>query len=206
MNTRHWFKRLTIVGAFFTFAFFSSQQVSAAQYVFENGQNNSYINAQLISNPQEYQYVYGYISPGSDTIDYYVLDFQTFTPQMQVALLKRSLTTDTSFVPMLVFGDPQQSRFIGQAPFGFPTNLGGRTYAWNNEPEEITDDTMYESLLKGPAFIRDFSPQRYIVAVHDPTGVGGRYVLYLGAHEPKKTIGNQFQAFLALLRIKLNLY
>ena len=179
--------------------------VQAETYVFDNGLNNNVAVPQIINHPENLQYVYGILGSGEDLVDYYALPFTEDVGQVNFELLVRDSVTN--FRPTLIFVDPNQRGMQGQIPFGFPPNLGGRVYPWESgEDIKQADNTMFENFLVGPNFIRDLSANRYLLAVHDPSGKGGRDILHIGAKNLPESISDKFKAVLALIRIKFLLY
>lgn len=179
----------------------------AENYQFEIGGNNSYLNAQEVTSAETLQYVYGSLSTGQEIVDYYALAFKEYTPQVSVKLLV-SEGAPERFRPSLIFIDPNSSRLLGgQLPFSVPQTLGGRVFEWNNLPQTKQENpSAGEKFWVGPQFVKDMTDSRYILAVYDPQGKGGKYTLYVGAKRPDNELSRKFNSFIAFLRIKLSLY
>lgn len=203
------FKKFTTFLVAITFALLSQTTAARAEeYVFDAGHNNKVVNAQVIPNPETKQYLYGILGAGYDTVDYYSLAFSDYTPQVVFELLVPVRQTTNPFRPSLIVLDPASKQVIGGSlPFGFPTNMGGRMFPWPRTEERIvTDNDVWMKLRLGPQFIKDVSPSRYLVAVFDLEGRGGRYVLHLGAKRSADSFFSTISRLPALFRIKLDLY
>lgn len=180
---------------------------SAQHYVFEKGLNNSYTSAQDVTNPGELQYVYGILSAQPEVIDYYALQFSDYTPQVKIELLVPKKDVFKYFHPQLIFIDPTSSRVEGNLPFGFPNGAGGRVFDWVIEQTATeTDPNVLETFWVGPGLIKDMASNRYVVAVYDPAGGGGRYALKIGAQKRSDTWKDKLNTLVALIRIKLSIY
>ena len=193
---------------FFCLAFFVLPVGSLAQtYVFEGPVHNSFTTSQVISHAENKQYIYGYLSRGIDTADYYTLDFTEYSPQVQLSLLVPDNEQSKTFRPSLIFTDSGLSKMFGELPFGFSANIGGRVYVWDeNTEDKIKDAAVSENLLQGPSFIKDFSQKQYTIAVYDPAGRGGRYVIAVGNKITDRGFSGFFEKIVAYLRVKFSLY
>lgn len=184
--------------------------VSAEEYVFESGHNNNVYNAQVISHPEIRKYLYGILGAGHDAADYYEFTFAGYTQQVVFELLLPDGGTKNLFHPSLAFLDPTSGQLTGggNLPFGFPANMGGRIFPWPKTQERVvTDEDVWMKLRLGPQFVKDVSPTRYMIAVYDPDGAGGRYVLHLGAGATDDaSIFSLFNRLPAFFRIKLGIY
>lgn len=197
---------LKFISSLMVFLFVMPGLVIAQEYVFEQGGNNNFSDAQIIDEPQNQKYIYGSLGVGQDKVDYYSFEFSSVTPQFQLELLLSNKEAKKNFKPSLILTEPQQKTMIGSVPFGFPNNVGGRLYTWDKMPAKKFDDVVLENFHQGIALIKDFSKNRYFVGVFDPEGKGGKYVLFVGSKKPDESLVGKFQSFLALLRIKLSLY
>ncbi len=206
-NIKFIMKKIILAAIVIWYCSMGSAVAQAAQYVFESGNNNNIYNAQTIVDPQNQQYIYGMLSKGQDTTDYYSLEFQEYTPQVQIRLLVPDKEETKNFYPSLIMTDPYARGIEGQTPFGFPVNTGARVFDWSQMEETLTrDETMLETFRVGPSIVKDISPNKYILTVFDPGANGGKYVLEIGAKAAPngwKTILNKITAF---IRIKLYLY
>jgi hypothetical protein len=185
----------------------ASSSVKADYYQFDGGHNNSYTTPQIITSPEQSQYIYGYLSRGEDKMDYYVLNYTEAVERAKIELLVQDKETTRDFRPSLVLVDPAQRAMYGKVPFGFPETVGGRVYPWENlAVRKTSDDTVSENFLVGPGVVKDLPQNRYVLAVFDPEGTGGKYVLHISAKKPKETIEDKFRALWAFVRIKFDLY
>ncbi len=181
--------------------------VEAQQYGFEKGGNNSALNAQVIENGENLQYVYGIISGGAELVDYYRVTFSHYTPNVQFSLLVPNDAKLNNFKPSLIVTDPSSTRMFGTAPFGFPPQVGGRVFPWSKEKDNLfTDDKTFEKLRIGPSVVKDVTASSYLVAVYDPTGQWGRYVLKIGAKPAVSNWKDNLRFVADFIRIKLRLY
>lgn len=192
------------VFVFILFAFVAPS--FAEEYSFESGTNNSIDNAFVIPNPNKSQYVYGYISKGADTIDYYVFEPTDFLSGVGISLL--TVGSSTTFKPTLILADASSGRLFGKAPYNFPSNLGGRVLSWTDFTEmDVRDDDTFQKLVQGPTIVRDLTTQRYVLAVFDPNGIGGRYAIHIETSEKKDTgILATLRHLIAAFRIKTSFY
>lgn len=200
-------KIICIVLAFFYFCFGLVSSVFAQTYVFESGGNNSFANAQVIASPEKIQYIYGVISKGDETIDYYQLPFSSYTENVQFTLLVNEDQKQANFRPAMIVSDPNSSRLLGVAPFGFPPQMGGRIFNWpHTEAVAEKDGNYLEKLFAGSTTSKNVSPNTYVVAVFDPDRQGGRYVLKIGAELPESSWQDKLQLVWSFIRVKLKLY
>jgi hypothetical protein len=179
----------------------------AQEYVFEKGDNSSRTNAQTIKASRNIQYIYAQLGKGEYLTDYYNLSFTEFEPGINIELLISDRGGPT-FRPDIIFIDPHARDMIGDVPSEFPANATGRVYDWEGSTGQIvTDKTISQSFVQGPQFIvKNTSNKQYGLAVFDPQGVGGRYVIKIGNEKSPSTFMSLLNNLLALIRIKLNLY
>lgn len=192
---------------FFVCAFFAvATPVLASAYIFERGGNNTSHNSHAISISDTTHYVYGILSPGQSTVDYYQLDFANNLQQVEVRLLIPK-SSSTSFHPNFVLTDGTLGRVSGDAPFGFPREKGGKVYNWQGIGQQsFTDTQVGETFTIGPGLIGDFSVGQRLLAVFDPQGIGGRYVLKIGSRQGKESLKDKIASAIAYIRIKLQIY
>lgn len=178
----------------------------ASVYVFERGGNNASHNAHPVSIADTTYYVYGILSPGQSTVDYYELDFANNVQQVEVRLLIPK-SSSASFHPNFVLTDGTLGRVSGEAPFGFPREKGGKVYNWQGIGQQsFTDTHVAETFTIGPGLIGDFSVGQRLLAVFDPQGIGGRYVLKIGSRQGKESLKDKIASAIAYIRIKLQIY
>lgn len=185
----------------------SSSPIQAVSYIFDKGTNNTPQTSMSIPSPDKLKYLYGILTPGQDKIDFYTLSFGDYVSQETVQILVPVREAKKGFRPQIVFVDPLFKDFSGQLPYGFPPQLGGHVYDWSGLPENIIEDKKVgEKLMEGPGLTRDVSGQTYTLAVFDPGGRGGRYVLKIGAIEAQSSFMDEVNFILSYLRIKFNIY
>lgn len=191
----------------FSLSLFTPGNVRAVEYVFESGDNNAAYKAQVVSASQDLQYVFGRLSMGPDTVDYYLLKFNQYYSQVSLKLLIPHEPSLVNFSPSLIVADPNATHMLGSVPFGFPENLGGRVHSRSNTDRQlINTDQAFGTYWQGPNTNKDTYPTGYLIAVFDPQGRGGKYVLQIGN---KTTTSGQLgilNQLVAWLRVKLSLY
>ena len=193
----------------FIFMLFLLPPVKAAaqQYVFEEGANNTHINAQLIQEADKLHYLFAQLGKGSDTADYYLLDVPELSEQFVLEIYVPQEERFVNFTPSLIVTDPNIKQMQGAVPFGFPSGLGGRVFTWNqNSNDKKVSLQAFTSVWEGPKTIKDLSENKYLIAVFDPKGQGGRYVLKFGSKKSSDGVVQLLQKVFAYLRIKLQFY
>lgn len=196
------------ITSLFVFLIFlgSTRDMRASEYLFKVGGNNSVTNAQIIPEPKDQHYLYAKMSAGPELIDYYNLNFDDYTAQVVVELLIPKSIGKDDFRPQLIFSDPLNRYTEGVLPFNYPANLTGRVFTWGETARITTDVRTGEQFWVGPSFVKDMAPNKYTIAVYDPAGAGGNYVLKVGAAPKAETLKDKLFFFWSWLRIKLQLY
>lgn len=199
--------RLRIIFSLLILLFLFSTSALAQQYNFEVGGNNAFTSPQKILQPQNLRHIYGLLTVGEDKVDYYTFELDKAIANMQISLLINDKNENASFKPSLLFIDPRVKTMQGEPPFGFPRNLGGTVYSWPQGKSKLfRDEVIIETYREGPKLSKSLPEGKYVIAVFDPEGKGGRYVLLVGGQKPKETIADKFASLWAFVRIKLNIY
>jgi hypothetical protein len=178
--------------------------VFADYYVFEKGGNNYYTAPQVIKNPERKQYLYGILSPGNIGVDYYEFSLNDNVTDFSIELLLSENEKSKLFKPTLVFVDPYTSQSISDVFIGFPSGQKGRVYSWEENGEFDTNEV--DRYISGVKIERNFSAGTYRLAIYDPQGQGGRYVIKIGAIVNPENLLEKAMSIINILRIKLLLY
>lgn len=184
------------------------KSTSAQEILFEHGLNNNHISAEEIEETGEAKYVFGVLSKGLDTIDYYRIIPSKPTTQLAVELFVPGREEYADFHPRLIISDPLTTRMIGgQAPGNFPENFGGRILNWPEDSvNEVTDKAVFSRMWVGPKKTINLGRDSLLLAIHDPQGGGGRYVIKLGGKTKPFSFNSLWINMLAWVRIKLLIY
>lgn len=184
------------------------KSASAHEILFERGLNNSHISAEEIEETGEAKYVFGVLSKGLDTIDYYRIIPREPATQLTVELFVPTRKEYADFHPSLIFSDPLITRMIGgQIPGNFPEDFGGRIVKWPGEnTNEVTETAVFSRLWVGPKRTVNLGKDSLFLAIYDPQGGGGRYVIKLGGKTEPFSLNRLWFDILAWVRIKLLIY
>ena len=182
--------------------------VQAQEYVFEAGGNNAYSSPQELKNAQNYKYIYGILTSGEGTVDYYSFELNDLTPQFHIELFVPAKTAFQDFRPSFLVTEPHTKQFSGGiVPYGLPFGLGGRIYPWEVDAgTEMTEKDAFQTVWAGPALIKDMTQNHYNIGVFDPAGRGGRYMLKVGSQSPVEGLKTWLVKLIAFIRVKTDLY
>jgi len=193
--------KLFIIFIFLNFVTYAQ----AATYDFQKGNITSIRDTQKITNPENYHYVFGFLGKGQETINYHDFDLINYVPNMQVVLMIPDSEKNTKFRPGMVLINPYLLPTQEPLPFGFPYGVNGAVYIWNDENSFYNKEIM-QNFIVGPTFAEGLTAGNYKIAVFDPSGVGGRYILKVGAQDSPRSLTDLFHLVWVIFRTKLNIY
>lgn len=197
---RFWLFIFVLIYGFYT----SASEACADTYIFEKGGNNYYTSSQEIPTPEKIQYLYGILSPGSEIADYYKFTLDKPFSDFSIELWLSEAEIKRRFRPTLVFIDPQSMQQIKDLPISFPSGQRGKVYVW--EDLGITQTTATGKLTSGVKTYKNISAGTYYLAVFDPEGHGGRYIIKTGAIDSPAGWLDKIKSLINIFRIKTMLY
>ncbi|MFD2168527.1 hypothetical protein [Tumebacillus lipolyticus] len=132
-----------------------------------------------------------------DPLTSYAIYGELKTPR-QVDLYKVTVTEESPFYARISVPKKQAYQSWGPAflifgpglpttneppsyPLDLPANMGRATLLWNGEADESYEPFTQTSYIDHQLYSRSLAPGTYYIAVYDPSGGTGRYVLATGS-------------------------
>lgn len=181
-------------------------EIWAATYDFQKEGITNMSNSQKITNPENYHYIYGFLGKGADTLNYYEFNLSAYSPNMQISLMIPESEKNTNFHPGMVIINPYLPSTSSQLPYGFPYGVSGAVYEWGESTGNFYNKEIMQNLLVGPTFTEALTEGNYKIAIFDPGGMGGRYVLKVGAKEGQQSVVDTLKLIWVIFRTQLNIY
>lgn len=123
------------------------------------------------------------------------VDYLTFTARPGDPFLGFTVnplkTGAREFAPSFALIGPGLPQPSGAVPFLIPEGYGAQIYPTPKEREVSEEQFGYGALLEGPQYPVEIATEgRYYVAVYDPEGRSGHYILSIGTSEDESLIPN----------------